>query len=143
MRPRLVAITMALLALIATGCSDSATVRAEDSPAASDEGPEIRAYLALCSARDAASAEDVAVAEATFQDEAHEALHHLAEDVETTDRATSAALLQAKSDVEADFVEAAPDPSMVGDHLDTLLSAMADALDVLGMTAPACPEPQP
>ena len=55
MRPPLVAITMALLALIATGCSDSATVRAEDSPAASDEGSEIRAYLALCSARDAAS----------------------------------------------------------------------------------------
>lgn len=142
MRPHLVAVTMAVLALIAASCSDSPTVGSDGLPAATADEPEIQAYLALCSARDAAMTDDVAAAEATFEDEAHETLHHLAEELEGTDRAAAAALLRAKSDVEADLVEEAPDPATVGGHLDALLAAMADALEVVGLDAPACPEAQ-
>lgn len=142
MRPRIVAVTMALLALVAASCSDQPTARGDGLPAAAADEPETPAYLALCSARDAASAGDAAAAEAAFQDEAHETLHHLAEEVEGADRAAAAALLRAKSDVEADFAEEAPDPATVGGHLDALLAAMADALEVVGSVAPACPEVQ-
>jgi hypothetical protein len=142
MRPPVVAVTVAVLALVAASCSDSATVRDQRSPAGGADGPEIAALLALCSARDAAFADDVAVAEAAFEDEAHETLHHLAEEVEGIERAAAAALLRAKSDVEADFVEDAPDAAAVQGHVEALLDAMRDALEVVGIPAPACPETQ-
>lgn len=138
--PRILAVTMALFALVATSCGDQPTARGDGLPAADE--PETQAYLALCSARDAASAGDAPAAEAAFQDEAHETLHHLAEEVEGADRAAAAALLRAKSNVEADFAEEAPDPATVAEHVDALLAAMADALDVVGTVAPACPEAQ-
>ena len=140
--PRLLAVTMALFALVATSCGDQPTARGDGLPSAAAEDPETQAYLALCSARDAASAGDAPAAEAAFQDEAHETLHHLAEEVEGADRAAAAALLRAKSDVEAVFAEEAPDPVIVGEHVDALLAAMADALEVVGTAAPACPEVQ-
>lgn len=140
MRPRVVAVTIALLALVAASCSDQPTARGDGLPAAAADEPETQAYLVLCSARDAASAGDAAAAEATFEDEVHETLHHLAEEVEGVDRAAAAALLRAKSDVEADFAEEAPDPGAVAEHVDALLAAMADALEVVGTVAPACPE---
>lgn len=140
--PRVLAVTMALFALVATSCSDQPTAQGDGLPSVAADEPETQAYLALCSARDAASAGDARAAEAAFQDEAHETLHHLAEEVEGADRAAAAALLRAKSDVEADFAEEAPDPATVGGHLDALLAAMADALEVVGTVAPACPEMQ-
>lgn len=140
--PRVLAVTMALLALVAASCSDQPTASGDGLPAAAADGPETQAYLALCSALDAASAGDAAAAEAAFQDEAHETLHHLAEEVEGVDRAAAAGLLRAKSDVEADFAEEAPDPVIVAEHVDALLATMADALEVVGTVAPACPEVQ-
>ncbi|HEX5950851.1 MAG TPA: hypothetical protein VFZ96_07605 [Actinomycetota bacterium] len=142
MRPRIVAIAMAVLALVVASCSDAPTVGDRGSPAASADEREVAAYLALCSARDEASANEVGTAEATFEDEAHEALHHLAEEVEGTDRAASAALLRAKSDVEADFAEEAPEARTVHGHVEALLDAMRGALEVVGVTAPECPETQ-
>ncbi|HEU4527520.1 MAG TPA: hypothetical protein VFT80_06310 [Actinomycetota bacterium] len=140
--PRVLAVTMALLALVAASCSDQPTASGDGLPAPAADGPETQAYLALCSALDAASAGDAAAAEAAFQDEAHETLHHLAEEVEGVDRAAAAGLLRAKSDVEADFAEEAPDPVIVAEHVDALLATMADALEVVGTVAPACPEVQ-
>lgn len=141
--PRLVVVSMVVLALVTASCSDSATVRAAHPLTTGADAPEILAYLALCSVRDAASAGDVATAEATFEDDAHETLHHVADEVEGTDRAAAAGLLQAKSDVEADFAQDAPDPSAVSHHVEALLSAMGDALEVVGLPAPGCKEPQP
>ena len=142
MRPRLVALTVMVLALVAASCNAQASDAGEGSSAAGADEPEIQAYLALCSVRDAAAANDLTSAEATFENDAHETLHHLAAEVEGTDRPTAAALLQAKSDVEADFLEEAPDPTTVADHVQALLSAMRTALEVVGLTAPGCPEPQ-
>lgn len=142
MRPRLVAASVMVLALVAASCSAQASDAGEGSPAAGADEPQIQAYLALCSVRDAAATNDLASAEATFENDAHETLHHLAAEVEGTDRPTAAALLQAKSDVEADFLEEAPDPTTVADHVRALLTAMGSALEVVGLTAPGCPEPQ-
>ena len=141
MRPRFAAASMTVLALVAASCSAQASGEGDGSSAADD--PEIQAYLALCSARDAAAADDLASAEATFEDDAHETLHHLAAEVQGTDRSTAASLLQAKSDVEADFLDETPDPAMVADDVQALLTAMGPALDVVGLSAPGCPEPQP
>jgi len=141
MRPRVLVLTMAVLALLAASCADSGSVEADPgSPAPNADAPEIRAYLALCSVGTAASAQDLATAEATFHDEVHETLHHLADEVEAEDREVAAALLQAKSTVEADFAEEAPDPSTVSDHVAALLSAMGDALEGVGLVAPDCTE---
>ncbi|HEU4354677.1 MAG TPA: hypothetical protein VFT27_03735 [Actinomycetota bacterium] len=140
MRPRFAAASMTVLTLVAASCSAQASGQGDGSSATAGD-PEIQAYLALCSARDAAAADDLASAEATFEDDAHEALHHLAAEVQSTDRPAAGALLQAKSEVEADFLEEAPDPPTVADHVQALLAAMGTALEVVGLTAPGCPEP--
>ena len=142
MRPLFVAAAMMVLTLVAASCSAQASDTGEGGPVTGADDPEIQAYLALCSARDAAAADDLASAQATFENDAHETLHHLAAEVEGTDRPAAAGLLQAKSDVEADFLAEASDPTTVADHIQTLLTAMGTALEAEGLAPPACPEPR-
>jgi hypothetical protein len=102
-------------------------------------GPELDAYLALCEVSSQVEAGDLERAEATFHDEVHEALHELAERLETTDRAASAALLVAKARVEEDLERDPIDAGALAKDVRGLLRAMADALAAAGDPPPACP----
>lgn len=78
--------------LIATACSD----------ATSSSGGPTRfesAFAGLC--RSLVQAGDVSAARATFFDRSHQALHELAAELETVDRAAAGRLLEAKARVEA------------------------------------------
>lgn len=144
MRSPLLVVSAVVLALLAVSCGGSDD--AGEGPSRSgppSAGPEARAYLALCSVQSAAAASDVPTAEATFRDEAHETLHHLADEVGAVDRAVAAALLQAKSTVEADLAEDAPDPATLAAHAQELLAAMGDAMGAVGLEAPGCLEQAP
>ena len=102
-------------------------------------GTELDAYLALCEMASQVEAGDLERAAATFHDEVHEALHGLADRLETTDRAASAALLVAKARVEEDLDRDPIDAGALGTDVRELLRAMADALAAAGDPAPACP----
>jgi len=135
-------VPMTALALLAA-CGGSAATSPSSSPTTSSSTalvPEVRAFLSLCSVAADVAAEDLAGAEAAFQDEVHETLHELADRLGSTDRAVSAALLQAKSKVEADLLEDAPDSARLGTDVGGLLAAMADALGAVGLDVPECPE---
>ena len=143
MRSRPFAAALLVSALLVAGCGASDEAGPGDPPSdgaspSGDLAPEIGAYVALCSVQVDAAAQDVATAEATFRDEVHETLHHLADEVETVDRAIAAGLLQAKSSVEADFAEDAPDPATTAADVQELLSAMGNALEAVGFEAPGC-----
>jgi hypothetical protein len=142
MRAKVVAIGFSVLALVAVACGGSGDGSPGTAPSATT-APEVRAYLSLCSMRADVTAEDVTGAEATFQDDAHDALHELAARVEPTDRATAAAVLEATSKVEADLGEASPELARLGTDVDRLIGAMRDALDAAAVPAPSCPEPSP
>lgn len=101
-------------------------------------GPEVGAYLALCDMAAQVEAGDLDRAEATFHDEVHEPLHELADRLETTDRAASAALLVAKTRVEEDLARDPMDAGALGKDVWGLLRAMADALEAAGDAPPAC-----
>lgn len=103
-------------------------------------GPEVEAYLALCDMSARIEAGDLDRAEATFHDEVHEALHELADRLETTGRAASAALLVAKTRVEEDLARDPIDAGALGKDVRGLLRAMADALQAAGLSRPGCPE---
>jgi len=60
-----------------------------------------RAFEGLCQARE--QARDAESARAVFFDESHQALHELAINLQDTDRAAAAELLEAKARVEATF----------------------------------------
>lgn len=136
-------VSTAVLAVLASSCaaSDDAAAPASATPTSGAiVAPEVRAFLSLCSVAASVTAEDLAGAEATFEDDVHETLHELADRLETTDRAASAALLQAKSKVEADFLGDAPDPAGLRTDVEALLTAMAGALAAVGLETPGCPE---
>lgn len=110
----------------------------EQSHGSHEGGPEVDAYLALCDMAAQVEAGDLDRAEATFHDEVHEALHELADRLETTDRAASAALLVAKTRVEEDLARDPIDAGALGKDVRGLLRAMAHALEAAGDAPPAC-----
>ena len=143
MRLRALVVATTALALLTAACGGSGDTTSSSSPTppvSATGTPEIDAYLSLCSVAADVAAENLAGAEATFEDEVHATLHELADRLGSTDRTASAALLQAKSRVEADLLEGAPDPVALGADVDGLLGAMADALGAVGLDAPGCPE---
>jgi len=103
--------------------------------------PQGDAYLSLCEVRSDLAAGDAASAEATFEDEVHETLHEIAHELETADRQAAAALLVAKSEVEAGFAEASPDAKTLEWAVAALLVATSDGMAVLGLDVPECPAP--
>ena len=77
-------------------------------------------------------------AAALFQDQAHVDLHDLAAEVEESDRAAAAALLEAKQAVEADIEADQPDGERLEQDLDELLDAAVAGLRELDVEAPTC-----
>lgn len=130
-----------LLALPLQGCGGAAaTPPTAGSPAGGDPTRgATEAYLALCDMSGQIEAGELDRAEATFHDEIHEALHELADRLETTDRAASAALLVAKARVEEDLAREPIDGRALRGDVETLLGAMRDALEAAGDPPPACP----
>ena len=93
------------------------------------------AVLGLCDLTDAAN---VVEARATFLDRSHGTLHAIAAAAEARDRALAAALFEAKQRVEAAL--ARPDlPPRFKRYVETLIGTTRDALDAIGLDAPACP----
>ena len=93
------------------------------------------AVLGLC---DLTNATDVVEARATFLDRSHATLHAIAAAADTRDRASAAALFEAKQRVEAAL--ARDDlPNRFQRDVETLIGATRDALDAIGLDAPACP----
>jgi len=138
MRLHALVVATAVLGPLMAGCGGSGST----SPSATT-APEVRAFLSLCSMSSEVAGDDVAAAEATFQDEVHETLHELADRLGSTDRATAAAVLEATSRVEADLVETTPDPARLSEDVAGLVTAMGDALAAAGFEAPPCPEASP
>lgn len=164
MPPRLVALLVAL-ALLLVACSDEPrplsspsasattspsvslsagplpTTSPSPSPTPTDEpGPQVEAFLALCSVTADVADGDLVTAEATFHDEVHEALHELTDELEGVDRELSAALLQAKSRVEADFAEDPQDATDLEADIVELIAATDAGLAALGVGILRCPE---
>lgn len=104
---------------------DSEEVPAETEPRYQD------AVEAMCEARSAEEEESSAL----FFDRAHGPLHVLADEVATEDRAATAALLEAKQEVEASL-EAGSETAR--EDLDRLIDATVAALSVLDVEVETC-----
>ncbi len=74
---------------------------------------------------------------ATFQNRAHESLHHIAAEAQDEDTASAAALLEAKFVVEADL-ELDEAPADLSEHVSALATATSDAIVVIGLDAEPC-----
>lgn len=93
------------------------------------------AVLGLC---DLTNATDVIEARATFLDRSHATLHAIAAAADAQDRASAAALFEAKQRVESAL--ARDDlPSRFQRDVETLIGTTREALDAIGLDAPACP----
>jgi hypothetical protein len=113
---------------------------ASPSPAqAPPSSPQGRAFLSLCEVRSAVAAGDAESAEATFEDDAHDTLHEIAHELEEVDRRAAAALLVAKSKVEAGFAEPEPDVEELERDVAALLEATSDGMAALDLDVPGCP----
>lgn len=99
-----------------------------------DRDRVLTAYDGTCDAFRLAADGSTSEAEATFQDEAHEGLHLLAERLIDIDRAVAADLLEAKQRVEADLLDD-PDGDLVAD-LAQLIEQTRRAVERLGVDQP-------
>lgn len=88
----------------------------------------------LCDAVRAADASDPGRASAVFHDSAHEPLHELARQLEESDRAQAARLLEAKQKVEA----AIERDALTSDDLDPLVAVVDTSLRLLGRAGLPC-----
>jgi hypothetical protein len=77
-------------------------------------------------------------ARATFYGQSHEGLHLIARGLQDVDRNQSAALLEAKQKVEADFLAPPPGPQLVND-LRQLADVTRSSLARFKVSADACP----
>lgn len=127
------------LTLVAAGCRDDGEPDGESLPSGSlgvvTPDAATTAVLGLC---DLTSATDVVDARATFLDRSHWTLHVIAAAAEARDRAAAAALLEAKQRVEAALARPQLPPRFKR-YVETLIGATRDALDAIGLDAPACP----
>jgi hypothetical protein len=131
-----VALAAALLALATAGCAASGP--AGPAPAAAvapADQPLVDAVAALCVARKQATS-TVPAARATFYDRSHDAMHALARRTESVDRPATARLLEAKNNVEQDFLYPRT-WERLGDDLARLDDAARAALGVLRISTPA------
>ncbi|HJS26296.1 MAG TPA: hypothetical protein VJ913_04125 [Actinomycetota bacterium] len=76
-------------------------------------------------------------ARASFQNRAHETLHHVAAAAQEEDTASAAALLEAKSVVETDL-EQDQAPAELAVHTAALADATAGAIRLIGLAAEPC-----
>jgi hypothetical protein len=91
----------------------------------------------VCDAARQAGA-SVDAARQTFFSQSHDGLHLIARGLQELDRDASAALLEAKQKVEADFLAPPPGPRVVAD-LDQLGAVTRSSLARFKVSADACP----
>lgn len=101
-----------------------------------EEEQLVDALSAVCTARSEASS-DTDAAQRAFLDRAHLPLHVIGAAVEDEDRALAAELLEAKQDVEEEFVGKG-DPDVLVDQLEELLTVTVEALEALEIPASTC-----
>jgi len=112
--------------VLLTGCG-----RDESSPSGTRWA---RTVAGLCAAAEQARDGELESAETTFFDQAHDALHELADEVAGDDRAAAAELLRAKEAVESDFASASTSSA---DDIDMLVTATRAAIRATGTQAPS------
>ena len=126
------------LAVVAAACGDRGDT-GESTPSSSfgavTPDTATTAVLGLC---DLMTATDVVDARATFLDRSHATLHAIAAAADARDRASAAALFEAKQRVEAALARPELPPRFRRD-VETLIGTTSDALDAIGFDAPACP----
>jgi hypothetical protein len=126
------------LAVVAAACGDRRDA-GELTPSSSfgvvTPDTATTAVLGLC---DLTNATDVVDARATFLDRSHATLHAVAAAADARDRASAAALFEAKQRVEAALARPELPPRFRRD-VETLIGTTRDALDAIGLDAPACP----
>jgi hypothetical protein len=131
---------LVMVAVSAAACADDGTGGANGGPLPSGSlgvvtpAAAADAVLGLCRL---AGSTDAAEAEAVFLDRSHGTLHVIASAAEARDRASAAALLEAKQVVEADLARDELPASFRRD-VERLLDATRAALDAIGLDAPAC-----
>lgn len=126
--------TAALVGLAALVLVSCAPASSDDATASA--APVTDAAAALCTAKRQA-ATDPQAARRVFYDRAHDHLHELARQAQTTDRPAAARLLEAKQRVEHDLDASAAPQRLVGD-LDRLLAATDAALTAVSIPPPTC-----
>ena len=97
----------------------------------------LRLAASICDAAQLAG-NDVDSARATFYGQSHEGLHLIARGLQDVDRNQSAALLEAKQKVEADFLASPPRPQLVND-LRHLADVTPAGLARFKVSADVCP----
>jgi hypothetical protein len=128
----LMRMTATLLALTLVACSDEAGGR---------EGGLQRASQGLCDAQVLAIESNVPRAADVFDRETHAFLHELAADLQETDRAAAAALLEAKQRLEAALADPfRADPRDVVVLMTALQRALRDGAQAAGLPTPLCRE---
>jgi hypothetical protein len=135
-RRALVAAALAL-AVLAAACGRGDGADALPSGALGVVTPEAtrEAVLGLCQL---GGARDIDEAEGIFLDRSHATLHVIAAAAEMRDRASAAALLEAKERVEADLIRGEL-PARFRRDVRRLIDATRSAVDGIGLEAPMCP----
>lgn len=108
------------------------------SPTQEGTGPEGFALIALCEVETDLKQGEIDRAAATFEDEVHETLHELADEVEAVDREVSADLLVAKAKVEAGFADPSIQAAAQRRAVAALIERMREAMTTLEIDQPAC-----
>jgi hypothetical protein len=108
------------------------------SPTSEGTGPEGVALIALCEVETDLEQGDIDQAAATFEDEVHETLHELADQLEAVDRKVAAALLVAKAKVEAGFADPSVQAPALRRAVEALIVEMRAAMTALDLDQPAC-----
>jgi hypothetical protein len=125
----------AVFALATVACGANAGGTTDLSGGVSQDRAD-EAMTALC---DIAEGRVVAFeeVEAAFNDRAHETLHHIASAAREEDASEAAALLEAKSVVEADL-EQDEAPAGLARHVAALAAATATAIRAIGLEGEPC-----
>lgn len=127
---------LALCGIVATALGMAALSFEQPEQEAAPDASAV--HVAICDALGQAAAGDTEAARVTFTDQAHDDLHRLAADAAEQDRSVSAALLEAKQQVEADLAQR---PTRLAQDLELLAPTVRRALVVAGADRPsACAE---
>lgn len=125
---------LALLPALLVGCAQSPTRASRNAGEKPSEWAE--AIAGLCEARTHASTGRVEAARETFFGRSHSPLHDIARELQESDRAGAAKLLEAKQRVEQTLQT--QDAQRLAGDFDALARAAAEASGKLGSATPGC-----
>jgi hypothetical protein len=142
MRPLspLVAVVVIAMAVAGAGCGSDAKPTPGAVAIAGETVTTAKLQTIAAGICDAArqAGRDVDSARAIFLGQSHDGLHLIARGLQDEDRAASAALLEAKQKVEADFVAPPPGPQLADDLL-ALAAVTRSSLAHFKVSADQCP----